>query len=134
MLFSLICLVLLSSWLCITIYNRSSPYDDSTLYDSQHHSLKGVFSNSAGTDPYHLLVYCSDGRDYVLAARHEPSTPTRYTIVASDGRVREADSSVPATDSSIALCAALGFPEEDHVYRTWIKSYSTTNRGWSTSV
>ncbi len=117
-----------------SIYNGSYPYNASTLYDSQHHSLKGVFSSSAGTDPYHLLMYCTDGRDYVLAARHEPSSPTRYTIVTSDGRVREADSSVPATASATTLCTALGFPEETHVYRTWIKSYSTTNRGWSTNL
>lgn len=78
-------------------------------------------------DPYSLVLYCSNGTDYILAGR-KIGVPIRYWYAGSStGGVREATSlTVPGSSNAVDVCNDFGMAPDGR-YQTWLKAWA----GWA---
>lgn len=99
----------------------SYPVNGTQLFGGQEPPLKKL-SFSTNPDPYRLLLYCTDGDDFVVAAR-KTGSPKWWAAAGSQRAVGE----VPSMSSGTTLtdCQTLGITTP--TFYSWVKGYN----GWN---
>lgn len=106
------------------IDNGHYPITSGELRGSERPIPDNVFTRSP--DPYAIVLYCSNGDDFIVAGRKVGSPIQWYsTSSQSGGAVSEITIATPGTSSAQGACREMGMPASGR-WQTWMKSWS----GW----